>query len=339
MISMIKKSYDKVILILVVIALLATAAYLYINVGQGVEEMAQVEKEIVSYTKANPNASVLDVSRYEATIAEITAPYQLDLSNPGWTNVAMFVPEARVICIDCKIPIPYFAKKCPFCQTVQPPLRSLDEKYDGDKDTMPDLYEKEHGLNPRLNDSLADADGDGFSNIVEFKSNTSPSDPNSYPPPDTELQVTDVVADPFNLLFKGSSLLPDKSRMFQINLKNGDRTHFKKLDEKVEGFTLSNFGKGAAKAQNKGDRDRDVLVLLAPSGKKIPLIEGQGTAYKEYTVTLKFNITGEEFKLRAGDTFKLKNKPYQFIRVDNTGQNIVIKRLDDDEILVFEGNK
>ncbi|MDA3799640.1 MAG: hypothetical protein PF692_11230 [Kiritimatiellae bacterium] len=337
MISMIKSSYDKIILILVVIALLATAAYLYINVGQGVKDMAEVENEIVSYTKANPNASVLDVSQYEDTIAEITNPYQLNLADPGWTNVAMFVPESRVVCIDCKIPIAYFAKKCPFCQTVQPPLRSLDEKYDGDKDGIPDMYEKEHGLNHRLDDSMADADGDGFSNIVEFKSNTSLSDPNSYPPPDTELKVVSVVADPFNLLFKGSSLLPDKSRMFQINLKNGDRTHFKKLGEKVEGFTLSNFGKGAAKAQNEGERDKDVLRLISPSGKKIDLIEGKGTAYKEYTVTLKFNITGEEFKLRAGDTFKLKNKPYQFIHVDNSGQNIVIKRIDDDEVLVFEG--
>ena len=337
MISMIKSAYDKIILILVVIALLATAAYLYINVGQGVEEMSEVENEIVSYKKQHPNASVLDVSQYEAAISEITNPYQLNLSDPGWTNVAMFVPGARVVCIDCKTPIPFFATKCVFCQTVQPPLRSLDDKYDGDKDGMPDMYEKEHVLNHRLDDSLVDTDGDGFSNIVEFRSGTSPSNPDSYPNPDSELVVTDVVADPFNLLFKGSSLLPDKSRIFQINLKNGDRTHFKKLGEKVEGFTLTKFAKGAAKAKKEGERDKDVLILVAPSGKKIPLIEGKGTAYKEYTVTFKFNITGEKFELRAGNTFKLKNKPYQFIRVDKAGQNIVIKRLDDDEILIFEG--
>ena len=337
MISMIKSAYDKIILILVLLALLATATYLYLNVGTGKEEMASVENEIVSYTKANPNAKTLDVSLYEETITAISNPYQMDLRNPSWTNIAMFVPEVRVICIDCKLPIRFYASKCPFCMTEQPPLRALDPTYDGDKDGMPDLYEKEHGLNHRADDTKEDSDNDGFSNIVEFKVGTSPSDSKSFPSPDSELVVTSVVADPFNLLFKGVQVLPGPVYSFQINLKNGEQSHFKKLGEEVEGFKVLKFVKDGAKAQKKGQRDTDVLVLSSPSGKMIPLIEGRGTAYKEYTVTFKFNITGEESKLRAGDTFKLKNKEYQFIRVDKAGQNIVIKRLDDDKLLTYEG--
>jgi hypothetical protein len=221
--------------------------------------------------------------------------------------------------------------------TEQPPLRALDPTYDGDKDGMPDLYEKEHGLNHRADDTKEDFDNDGFSNMVEFKVGTNPSDATSYPDPDSELVVTSVVPDSFDLLFKSSSLLPDKSRIFQINLKNGARTHFVKLGEKVEGFTVIKFVKDGAKATKKDQRNSDVLVLSSPSGKMIPLIEGKGTAYKEYTVTFKFNITGEEFKLRTGDIFKLKKKEYQFIRVDKAGQNIVIKRLDDEKLLTYEG--
>jgi hypothetical protein len=337
MISMIKSAYDKIILIVVIVALLATVVYLHFSVESGTAEMANVEREIVSYTKAYPDATKLDVAPYEKTIAEISDPYQLDLANASWTNLAMFIPDTRVICIDCKMPIPFFTTKCPFCLTVQPPLRALDATYDGDKDGMPDMYEKEQGLNHRVDDTKGDADGDGFSNIVEFEKGTSPSDPNSYPNPDSELVVTNVRADPFDLLFKGSSLLPDKSRMFQINLKNGARTYFVKIGEEVEGFKVRKFVKDGAKAQKKGQRDADVLILSSPSGKRIPLIERRGTAYKEYTVTFKFNITGEEFKLRANDTFKLKNKEYQFIRVDKAGQNIVIKRLGDDKILNLEG--
>jgi len=337
MISMIKTAYDKIILILVLLALLATAVYLYLNVGEGKEDMASVENEIVSYTKANPNAKTVDVSPYQTTIAAISDPYQMNLENPSWTNIAMFVPEARVICIDCKLPIRFYASKCPFCMTEQPPLRALDSTYDGDKDGMPDLYEKEHGLNHRADDTKDDFDKDGFSNIVEFESGTSPSDASSFPAPDSELVVTSVVADPFNLLFKGTIQLPNQSKSFQINLKNGDRTHFPKIGEKVEGFTVVKFDENGAKAQKKDQRDRDVLVLSSPSGKMIPLIEGKGTAYKEYTVTFKFNITGEKFKLRAGDTFTLKNKEYQFIGVDKAGQNIVIKRLDDEKLLTYEG--
>lgn len=336
MISRIKSSYDKIILMFVVLVLLGSGVYLHIIMPVKKQAMSNVEQEIVSYTKAHPDALALDTFQYEDAISRITTPYQLNLQNSSWTNNAMFVPDSRVICIDCKLPIPYMAMKCPFCTAKQPPLRALDPTYDGDKDGMPDLYEKKYGLNHRTDDTSDDLDNDGFSNIVEFKAGTDPSSSESFPAPDTELVVIDVKADPFDLLFKSSSLLPDKSRMFQINLKNGERTHFKRLGEQVEGFKVVKFGAGAAKAKDPGDRDKDVLVLESPSGKKIPLIEGKGTAYKEYTVTVRFNITGEEFKMRAGDTFKLKNKEYQFIRVDKSGQNIVIKRLDDEKILTFE---
>jgi hypothetical protein len=336
MISIIKTAYDKIILIFVLLALLVTAAYLHLNLGAAKKEMATVEKEIVSYTKSNPDAKSLDLSTYKSTLAAISNPYQMDLANPGWTNIAMFVPEARVICVDCKLPIRFYASRCPFCGTEQPPLRAMDPTYDGDKDGMPDLYEKEHGLNHRADDSHEDLDEDGFSNIVEFKSGTSPSDPTSYPPPDTELTVVSVVPDSFDLLFKSSSRLPDQTRMFQINLKDGARTHFVKIGEKVEGFQVLEFIKDGAEAQKKNQRASDVLVILSPSDKEIKLIEEKGTAYKEYTVTFKFNITDEEFKLRAGDNFKLKNKEYEFIGVDKEGQNIVIKRLDDEKLLTYE---
>lgn len=53
---------------------------------------------------------------------------------------------------------------------------------DTDDDSMPDVWEVKYELNPLVNDAGDDADGDGYSNIIEFKWRTLPNDPKSYPP-------------------------------------------------------------------------------------------------------------------------------------------------------------
>jgi hypothetical protein len=48
---------------------------------------------------------------------------------------------------------------------------------------MPDVWEKQHGLNPLVNDASLDKDGDGYTNLQEYKAGTDPADPNSHPKP------------------------------------------------------------------------------------------------------------------------------------------------------------
>ena len=52
---------------------------------------------------------------------------------------------------------------------------------DTDDDGMPDGWEVAYGLNPKRNDASEDADGDGFSNLIEFRRKTDPKDPDDYP--------------------------------------------------------------------------------------------------------------------------------------------------------------
>ncbi|MCP4568272.1 MAG: ExeM/NucH family extracellular endonuclease [FCB group bacterium] len=52
---------------------------------------------------------------------------------------------------------------------------------DSDLDGMPDSWEDANGLNSSLNDADLDLDGDGFSNIEEYRKGTDPNDPNSHP--------------------------------------------------------------------------------------------------------------------------------------------------------------
>jgi hypothetical protein len=52
---------------------------------------------------------------------------------------------------------------------------------DDDNDGMPDVWEKTYGLTPFINDAAQDKDGDGFSNISEYRRGTVPNDPLDFP--------------------------------------------------------------------------------------------------------------------------------------------------------------
>jgi len=52
---------------------------------------------------------------------------------------------------------------------------------DTDGDGMPDAWETVNSLNPVVDDSLVDADGDGYSNYQEYVAGTDPQDDGSYP--------------------------------------------------------------------------------------------------------------------------------------------------------------
>jgi hypothetical protein len=49
-----------------------------------------------------------------------------------------------------------------------PVLASGIRRWDTDHDGMPNKWESFRGLNPRRNDSAADRDGDGYTNIEEY---------------------------------------------------------------------------------------------------------------------------------------------------------------------------
>ncbi len=71
----------------------------------------------------------------------------------------------------------------------------IDSLSDSDGDTMPDLWEMDHGLNPNLADGGYDADNDGFSNLEEYNRGTDPSDAASKPPTSAPPEEEETIVD------------------------------------------------------------------------------------------------------------------------------------------------
>lgn len=331
-ISSLKTHYDKLMAFVALAGLFASLTYLALRLGtiQTLDRQFDAEIDIVP---KHERAPAVDTAVFEQGRVAITNPYQV--VHAAWTN-ALFVPEMRVWCMDCKRPIPYTAEMCPFCDVKQPEDPDQKADYDGDKDGMWDAYEKKYGLDPfNPNDAGMDTDKDGFSNIAEFSAEpkTDPTNPESYPPVEALLEVLRLRADPFKLRFKSVITLPDGSLKFAINTRGNTRTYFAKLKETVEGFELYSYEKKQEEKVSPGwpaPRLVDVSELTLKRGDKlITLIKGKDVMYSEYIADLFFGLDAGEYSVKIADVFELKGKKYKVTGIDSARRNVVIVRLHD----------
>lgn len=88
----------------------------------------------------------------------------------------------RVFCEHCHRPMPADAKLCPFCKEAPTLKETPAELVDTDNDGLPDMWEKQYGLDPaNPEDADLDADGDEFTNLEEFTAKTDPKNRDSHP--------------------------------------------------------------------------------------------------------------------------------------------------------------
>ncbi len=93
---------------------------------------------------------------------------------------------------------------------------SLQVQADADADGMGDAWETANGLNPAVNDSALDRDGDGLTNIAEWLAGTTPNNPSS------RLAITSEQAVGGNMVINWSSVIGKRYRVFsRLVLNNG----------------------------------------------------------------------------------------------------------------------
>ena len=335
----VKLYYDKLLAVTMLLVLLASLVHLAARIGSLAEARLEHERRLEAFRPEHPEASAVSGTVYRAALGRLEEPFQVAVE----TNL-LFVPETRVWCTECRMPIPIDAEICPLCNAKvdQGPNPLL---FDYDKDGIPNKWEIKLKLDPTdPKDALIDSDGDGFSNIQEFRAEpqtdltdlsrqhgTDIHDPDDHPPLEDLLFVSDISGEEFKLRFQGKITLPDGSLKFQLNLRGDAKTYWVKLGDTVEGFTVVDFEPRTEKQDRGGVMlTVDLSVLTLKRGDElIPLTIDQKVPYKEYTARLEFALDGTTYPVKEGDTFALKGETYLVKSIDSQADRVVIVRKSD----------
>lgn len=339
LISLTRDYYDKVLAVSVFTLLLISLIYLVIRVGMFRTVQERFDEEMRLKVPLHPETLRVDPSILGSARERLTHPFQIH----AWSN-GLVVPELRVWCIDCIRPIPFDAERCPFCDAKQPKDPEQLDDYDGDKDLMPDVWEKANGLDARDPlDAAQDSDGDGWTNVEEYNANpkTSPHDPLSHPPAATKLVLMDIRTESFKLRFR-SVAKSEGSLSVGLNL-GADRTYFLKVGDVVGSFKLISYEEKIRKKDNPAINSvirEDVSeVVLERGDKRIVLIKDRDVPYRESTAIVVYKVDGRQFELKVGAELVLLNDTMRVKAIDTSRETVVLRRDSDGaEFEVSKGN-
>lgn len=199
-----------------------------------------------------------------------------------------------------------------------------------------------------------DPDGDGFSNITEYKNepvgqrikasdcdgtkSCNPLDPKSHPDYLSRLRLQKYDAQPFHIQFKGYEAL-NGTTFFQLYLSDVDSAHqppLKKTGDELgfEGWVIGPFTQSIKKEKDQGtgiieDVDESTLELDKPDiGRKVivpfrkEIIAPESTA--NFVMLMPADVD-KVIKVPVGKVFTISyipNKSYQVIDVDDNGATI-----------------
>lgn len=313
-----KAFYDKVLAVAILLILLASLIFLSMDAREKKEEDRRFVEEQERLKPVHPDAAPPNLVMFDQALSNRQAPFQFSI----WSN-RLLAPELRVYCIKCERPVPYDAPVCPFpsCRAEQPPP---ENKEDWDKDEMTNGWEIVYRLNPRdPSDAKGDADNDGFSNLEEFRFGTDPTVATNHPPPEAKLRVKAIIPMPFALVFKGVSKMPNGGLVFQLNLREHERTYYKKMNEEAEGFKIVAYTPDFKDPKT----NRLVPMLTVRRGDKtIELLRDQKQPWNEFQAKLHFDVENRDFDVKKDDVFTLmRGSKYRVKVIDSTRASVLIE--------------
>ncbi|MCQ2396650.1 MAG: hypothetical protein MJ106_03010 [Lentisphaeria bacterium] len=285
------RHYEKLILVVCLLLLLWSLHVVSQSQAKSQDASKNIPNELQGIVKSDNLVEELNTESFESLDSLLSGrmtQVSLLTSPNGLQKSGLLEGGKFVVCKkrDCGYILPFNTDVCPWCKTPQEVVgpETLDTD-DLDMDGIPDLFEKDTTfLHYRYRfDAMEDFDGDGFTNLEEYRAGTELDNEKSRPALAYLLRVEKASQNEFPLTLNrikqnGSSDSKDWKASFRVD---GDtRTQDVKLGgvvPKLKGYTLTEFS------------DDMQSVTISNGNKKYTLVAG-GERIKEesYAITLRF---------------------------------------------------
>ena len=304
----IKKNYDRCLLILMAVALLASSVAIILAVKSYPERFTPLQAEVTHGKKVNS----LETEAIEHAKQALVKPVAWEVHKSS-----LFVSQKYVARHDDASGTDLLIN--PF-EPGSPPLHP----------PIPNDWFLKNNLADRILDADVleqDPDKDGFTNLDEFLGKTDPQDSASHPPYLTKLRLKKFIKIPFRLKFEAY----DDDGNFQINTVDVRQpTQFVKMGETIAGtkYKVVKFeGKSEFNPKTQSNRDiSELTVEHIETGVRVPLVVGTEVNSPDQFARFAFLWDGTDFTVKKEQKFFLKPESgveYKLIDIQET-QAVII---------------
>ena len=300
-----EKNYDKLILLLIGIATVAVSAIL-INSSLGFSE--RFERAEIPRSSELTETGLERVEEAERLIEEpfVWRSPQIG-GRPIRLNTSITIVERADEASGGNVIVDMESPDAP---ALRPP--------------MTNQWLLEHGLDFLRSDiGDLDTDGDGFTNLEEFKAGTDPRDPASHPPFTDKLFVSERVAHPYVMVYQAGTPPTVQIRRVEPNTTSQfldiGATFFRDDNR----YVLRGFEAKQDPDAQPGQRDvSEVEIEDSARGETFTLVRGRQVDRGDASAVFTYTLKGEqEIRVREGQEFQLPNDPsitYKLIDINQS---------------------
>jgi hypothetical protein len=300
MMDLLKKNFEKLLLAIALVVVVATAVILFLRAKAIADQIRNPPT-----VKGPISVPIIDKRKYDRHFQQIKSPFQ-------WRSYdhRVFAPSL-------------------FYKTPPPDIKLVIwEDMDRNKNNIDDSWEHFYGL-PVLSaaqqEGEKDPDGDGFNNREEYLDGTNPLDPASRPSYAMKLEVASVTDESTRIQFVGAMTNPggDHVAILTVTDPAGRKSETVRHGSVVAGYTVEKF--------NTDERGRSILSIVLtrglPGDKPQILEVGKEIILEDKSVEIR-NIVDNILKnYRETEVLEIRGEKFVVIKIDTQSRKVIIQDL------------